>query len=59
MLTKVRNKKNDRSERNAKIKKNLYIIKNSKYGNEIKDAIINIVCLLTNINPESISVLNE
>ena len=56
---KVRNKKNDRSERNAKIKKNLYIIKNSKYGNEIKDAIINIVCLLTNINPESISVLNE
>ena len=30
-----------------------------KYGNEIKDAIINIVCLLTNIDPESISVLNE
>lgn len=59
MLTKVRNKKNDRSERNAKIKKNLYIIKNSKYGNEIKDAIINIVCLLINIDPESISVLNE
>lgn len=56
---KVQNKKNDRSERNAKIKKNLYIIKNSKYGNEIKDAIINIVCLLTNIDPESISVLNE
>lgn len=56
---KVRNKKNDRSERNAKIKKNLYIIKNSKYGNEIKDAIINIVCLLINIDPESISVLNE
>ena len=56
---KVRNKKNDRSERNAKIKKNLYIIKNSKYGNEIKDAIVNIVCLLTNIDPESISMLNE
>lgn len=55
----MQNKKNDRSERNAKIKKNLYIIKNSKYGNEIKDAIINIVCLLTNIDPESISVLNE
>ena len=58
-MNRVQNKKNDRSERNAKIKKNLYIIKNSKYGNEIKDAIINIVCLLTNIDPESISVLNE
>lgn len=38
-----------------KIKNDLYTIKNSRYGSEIKDAIFDSICRLANIDPESIS----
>lgn len=41
------------------IKKDLYIIKNSRYGKEIKDAIFDSICHLANIKPESISTSTD
>lgn len=41
------------------IKKDLYIIKNSRYGKEIKDAIFDSICHLANIKPESISTSKD
>lgn len=37
------------------IKKDLRIIKNSRYGSEIRDAIFDSICRLANIDAETIS----
>lgn len=47
--------KNSRKvKKNEKIKNDLSILKNARHGNEIKDTLIDIFCLLTDIDPESI-----
>lgn len=47
-------KKAGQNEKNEKIKNDLSNLKNARHGNEIKDTLIDIFCLLMDIDPESI-----